>query len=29
MAPDPRYAVKDAVTEFKTMVRELHKAAWK
>ena len=26
MAPDPRYAVKDAVTEFKTMVRELHKA---
>ncbi|CAM3631010.1 Glycogen debranching enzyme [Vibrio aerogenes CECT 7868] len=26
MAPDPRYAVKDAVTEFKTVVRELHKA---
>ncbi|MGL4207571.1 MAG: glycogen debranching protein GlgX [Aeromonadaceae bacterium] len=26
MAPDPRYAVKDAVVEFKTMVRELHKA---
>ena len=26
MAPDPRYAVKHAVTEFKTMVRELHRA---
>jgi isoamylase len=26
MAPDPRYAVEDAVTEFKTMVRELHRA---
>lgn len=26
MAPEPRYAVKHAVTEFKTMVRELHKA---
>lgn len=26
MAPDPRYAVSDAVTEFKTMVRELHRA---
>lgn len=26
MAPDPRYAVKEAVTEFKTMVRELHRA---
>ncbi len=25
MAPDPRYAVSDAVTEFKTVVRELHK----
>lgn len=23
--PEPRYAVKDSVTEFKTMVRELHK----
>ena len=26
MAPDPRYAVSDAVLEFKTMVRELHRA---
>lgn len=26
MAPEPRYAVKHAVTEFKTMVRELHRA---
>ncbi len=26
MAPDPRYALTDAVTEFKTMVRELHRA---
>ena len=26
MAPDPRYADNDAVTEFKTVVRELHKA---
>ncbi|SJL84398.1 Glycogen debranching enzyme [Vibrio palustris] len=26
MAPDPRYAHKDAVVEFKTAVRELHKA---
>jgi isoamylase len=26
MAPEPRYALKDAVTEFKTMVRELHRA---
>ncbi|MGE6106642.1 glycogen debranching protein GlgX [Aeromonas sobria] len=25
-APEPRYAVADAVTEFKTMVRELHRA---
>lgn len=25
MVPDPRYAQKDAVTEFKTVVRELHK----
>ncbi|MFG0770864.1 glycogen debranching protein GlgX [Vibrio plantisponsor] len=25
MAPDPRYAVKDAVTELKTVIRELHK----
>jgi glycogen operon protein len=25
MAPDPRYAVSDAVTELKTVVRELHK----
>ncbi|MCS3457444.1 glycogen operon protein [Aeromonas sp. BIGb0405] len=25
-APEPRYAVRDAVTEFKTMVRELHRA---
>ncbi len=25
MAPDPRYALKDAVTELKTVVRELHK----
>ena len=24
-APDPRYAINDAVTEFKTMVREFHK----
>lgn len=24
--PDPRYAIDDAVTEFKTLVRELHKA---
>ncbi len=26
MAPDPRYAVKDAVSEFKTMVKALHQA---
>lgn len=26
MAPEPRYAVKDAVNEFKTMVKELHRA---
>ena len=26
MAPEPRYAVKDAVKEFKTMVKELHRA---
>ncbi len=26
MAPDPRYAIDDAVREFKTMVRELHRA---
>lgn len=26
MAPEPRYAQKDAVHEFKTMVRELHRA---
>lgn len=26
MAPDPRYGVTDAVAEFKTLVRELHKA---
>jgi glycogen operon protein len=26
MAPDPRYGVEDAVTELKTMVRELHRA---
>ncbi|WP_409420355.1 glycogen debranching protein GlgX [Pseudaeromonas sp. ZJS20] len=26
MAPDPRYGVADAVQEFKTLVRELHKA---
>lgn len=26
MAPEPRYAVSNAVTEFKTMVRELHRA---
>ncbi len=25
-APEPRYAAQEAVTEFKTMVRELHKA---
>jgi isoamylase len=25
MAPDPRYALNDAVTEFKTVIRELHK----
>ncbi len=25
MVPDPRYAVKDAVSEFKTVIRELHK----
>ncbi|WP_299022431.1 glycogen debranching protein GlgX [uncultured Photobacterium sp.] len=25
MAPEPRYAIQDAVTEMKTMVRELHK----
>ena len=25
-APEPRYAAKEAVTEFKTMVRELHRA---
>lgn len=25
-APDPRYAVKNAVTEFKTLVREFHKS---
>lgn len=25
-APEPRYGAKDAVTEFKTMVRELHRA---
>lgn len=26
MAPEPRYAVSDAISEFKTMVRELHRA---
>ncbi|WP_051333599.1 glycogen debranching protein GlgX [Aliagarivorans marinus] len=26
MAPDPRYAISDAVSEFKQMVRELHRA---